>query len=73
MKYRGIEIDGTVFTGTQDVDAFLKERAIESYRSAVWCFDKEHSYETANRIDECAERLVNQFGMDWDEVEALAI
>ena len=73
MRYRGIEIDGAVFNNQQDVDAFLKERAIESYRSAVWCFDKERSYEAAAYIDECAEKLVSQFGMDWDEVEALAI
>lgn len=73
MTYKGIEIDGTIFTSKQDIDRFLKEKAVESYRNAVWFFCKEGTMEASMIADEAAERLNSQFGMDWDEIEAIEI
>ncbi len=73
MTYKGIEIDGTIFTSKADVDSFLKRTAIEAYKKAVWFFCKEHTLEASAYADEKAEYLVDQFGMDWDEVEAIEI
>ena len=72
-EYKGYYIDGIYFNNKEDIDAFLKKQAIKAYRIACEMFaihpDMEHSLYASERAD----ILNNQFGMDWDEIEALEI
>lgn len=72
-QYKGLYIDVTIFTGKTDIDNFLKEQAIRSYKIAVQAFCDHCDIEHSLYADERAERLNKQFGMDWDEIEAIEI
>ena len=72
-QYKGLYIDGTIFTCKADIDSFLKGKAIEAYKNAVWAFCKESTMEASMMADQKAEYLNTQFGMDWDEIEAIEI
>lgn len=70
-QYKGLYIDNVYFNNTADIDQFLKEKAVQSYKTAVELFAHRKSMEYAIYVDECAERLVNQFGYTWEQVEAI--
>ena len=72
-QYKGLYIDGTIFTSKEDIDNFLKEQAIRSYKIAVQAFCDHRDIEHSLYADEQAERLNKHFGMDWDEIEAIEI
>ena len=72
-QYKGLYIDGTIFTCKADIDSFLKEKAIEAYKNAVWAFCKESTMEASMMADQKAAYLNTQFGMDWDEIEAIEL
>lgn len=72
-QYKGLYIDGTIFTSKEEIDNFLKEQAIRSYKIAVQAFCDHRDIEHSLYADEQAERLNKQFGMDWDEIEAIEI
>lgn len=72
-KYRGLYIDHVIFNSEAEIDAHLKQQAIEAYKTAVWFFCKEGTMEASIYADEKAEYLNKQFGMDWTELEAIEI
>lgn len=73
MKYRGYYIDGSCFKSKKEIDEFLREQAINSFKVAVELFCKYHSMEASIYEDEKAEVLVKQFGFTYGEVEELEI
>ena len=72
-QYKGLYIDGTIFTCKADIDSFLKEKAIEAYKTAVKAFCEHTDMEHSLYADQKAEYLNAQFGMDWDEIEAIEL
>lgn len=73
MTYRGYTLDGTIFTSKQDIDRFLEKQAVESYKTACQLFAETHSISASIAMEEKAERLVNQFGYDWEQLEEIEI
>lgn len=71
-KYRGYYIDGVVFNSKEEIDEFAKAQAIRTYKAACEHFTECPSVEAALFCDEKAQYLVENFGMDWDEIEAMA-
>lgn len=72
-KYRGYYIDGSCFKNQKEIDEFLKEQAINSFKIAVELFCKYRNMEASIYESEKAEVLVKQFGFTWGEVEELEI
>lgn len=72
-QYKGVYIDGTIFTSEQDVDKFLEAKAVESYRIACQIFAKDRSIEASIYADEKAAVLLDTFGYTWEQVEAIEI
>lgn len=70
-QYKGYYIDEVVFNSTEEIDSFLKAQAIQAYKVACEYFAETHTIEAALFCDEKAQYLVNNFGMDWDEIAAL--
>ena len=72
-EYKGYYIDGAIFKTKEDIDAFLKKQAIKAHRIACEMFaihpDMEHSIYASEKAD----ILNKQFGMNWEEIEALEI
>ena len=72
-QYKGLYIDGTIFTCKADIDSFLKGKAIEAYKNAVWAFCKESTMEASMMADQKAAYLNTQFGMNWEEIEEIEL
>nr|DAG57729.1 MAG TPA: xylose isomerase-like TIM barrel protein [Caudoviricetes sp.] len=51
-----------------DIDEFLKECAIASYKIAIRFYIENHTNAIAEIINEQAEYLVNHYGFSWDDV-----
>lgn len=72
-RYKGIFLDGTVFQTKEDVDRFLREEAVRSYRTSVEVFARRCSFEAAAWAADKAERLNREFGFSWEEIEQIEI
>lgn len=71
-QYKGYYIGEGCFNNEKEVDEFLVAQAIEAYKMAVKLFAERRTVENAIYCNEKAERLVNQFGFTWEQVEAIA-
>lgn len=72
-NYKGYYIDKVIFNNEHDIDEFLKNQAIEAYKKAIQIFASNSTMEASIWCDEKAEKLVNQFGFTWEQVEQLEI
>lgn len=72
-NYKGYYIDKVIFNNEQKIDEFIKNEAINAYKKAVELFAQHSTMETSIYCDEKAERLVNQFGFTWEQVEEIEI
>lgn len=72
-QYKGYYIDKVIFNNEKEIDEFLKTQAIEVYKQAVELFVNRSTMENSIYCDDKAERLVNQFGFTWEQVEKLEI
>ena len=57
----------------EDIDEFIRNQAIKAYKDAVEMFAIHSTIENSLWCEEKAERLVNQFGFTWEQVEELEI
>ena len=72
-QYKGYYIDKVFFNNEKDIDSFLEKQAVDAYKMACKLFAELRTIENSIYCDEKAERLVNQFGYSWEQVEALEI
>lgn len=72
-NYKGYYIDKITFNSPADIDQFLKDQAIKTYKLAVEYFTTHPTMEASNYCHSKAEILVNQYGYTWEQVEALEI
>lgn len=72
-NYKGYYIDGVIFHNEKEVDEFRKNQAVEAYKTAIRMFEEHSDMEHSIFADEKAEILHNQFGLDWNEIEAIEI
>lgn len=72
-NYKGYYIDKVIFNSKADIDQFLKDQAVETYKKAVEYFTTHPTMEASIDCHSKAEILVNQFGYTWEQVEALEI
>lgn len=72
-QYKGYYIDHIIFNNTEEIDNFLKEQALNSYKLACELFVNNSTMANSIYCDEKAQRLVNEFGYTWEQVEELEI
>lgn len=72
-QYKGYYIDKVIFNNEQEIDEFLKQQAIRAYKIAVEVFVLDSNMEASEYVDQKAQRLVNEFGFTWEQVEELEI
>jgi hypothetical protein len=72
-QYKGYYIDHIYFNSKEEIDEFVKSQAIDSYCKSVEYFANHPSMEASSLVSDKAERLVNEFGFSWEEVEAIEI
>ena len=72
-QYKGLYIDNVIFHSTEEIDNFLKDKAISSYKRACKLFAERPSMERSIYADEKAEYLHKHFGFSYEELEALEL
>lgn len=72
-KYKGYYIDNAIFHSKEEIDAFIKEQAIDAFKQAVEYFHRKPTIETSIHADEMAERLHKTHGFTWEEIEKMEL
>lgn len=72
-QYKGYYIDKVIFNNEKEIDEFIRNQAIEKYKQSVRWFCERPSMQFSIYSGECAERLVEQFGFTWEEIEEMEI
>lgn len=70
-QYKGYYIDKVIFHNEKEIDDFLRQQAIDAFRMAWELFMELRTVENSIYCDEKAQRLVNQFGFTWEQIEEL--
>jgi hypothetical protein len=72
-QYRGHYIDNVIFHNTEEIDNFIKAEDVRAYRQAIKIFAGSQTMAASIYMDQKAEKLVNEYGYTWEEVEAIEI
>ena len=72
-KYKGYYVDKVVFNNEAEIDAFIKQQAVEKFIKLNKIFANSMNMEASIACSEQANRLHNQFGFSWEEIEAMEI
>lgn len=67
--YKGLYIDGVIFHNEAEIDAHLKNKAVEGFKTAVAVFISHHTMEMSIHCDKLADRLHEVYGMTYAEIE----
>lgn len=72
-QYKGYYIDKVIFNNEKEIDAFIKKQTIEKYQTLCKMFAKDACMELIGMMQPYEDRLRNEFGLSYDEIEALEI
>lgn len=72
-QYKGYYIDKVIFHSKADIDAFIKKQTIEKYQMLCKMFAKDASMALIAMMRPYEERLHNEFGLSYEEIEQLEI
>lgn len=72
-KYKGYYIDKVVFNNKEEIDAFIKKQTIDKYKTLCKMFANNASTGLISLMHPYEERLHNEFGLSYEEIEALEI
>lgn len=72
-QYKGYYIDKVIFHNETDIDAFIKKQTIEKYQQLCKMFAKNACMELIDMMNPYEERLHNEFGLSYEEIEQLEI
>lgn len=72
-QYKGYYIDKVIFHSESDIDAFIKRETIRKYQMFCKMFADNASMELIVIMRPYEERLHNEFGLSYEEIEQLEI
>lgn len=70
-QYKGLYIDHVYFHNKEDIDEFLKKKAITHFRMLHELFAYKPTIELGIACQEQADELHNKYGLSWEELEEL--
>lgn len=73
IKYRGYYIDGFHFHSKEEIDAFIKEQAIDRYKSYCRLFSRCPTMEASIVITAHEDWMHKHCGMSYAEIEDIQI
>ena len=71
--YKGYYIDHINFNGKADIDAHIKQQAVEKFVKLHRYFATHSTMEVSILCSQAADCLHNIFGFSWEEIEAMEI
>lgn len=72
-QYKGYYIDHVYFNSEADIDAHIKQQAIDGYKIAMQVFYHNMTMEASIYCSKLADRLHDMFGLNWDEIEDIEL
>lgn len=72
-QYKGYYIDHIFFHSKDEIDAHIKQQAVEKFKMLNKFFAERPDMGVAQLCDEQAERLHDIFGFSWEEIEEMEI
>lgn len=72
-QYKGYYIDNVIFNSEEEIDNFLKAKAVERFKAFTALFSHNSCMEYSIACSEQADVLHDQFGFSWDEIEQMEI
>lgn len=72
-NYKGYYIDHVMFNNKAEIDEFIKNQSIKSYKQLVKLFCNNPTMARNVACCDQAERLNKQFGMSWADIEDIEI
>lgn len=72
-QYKGYFIDHVIFNSKEDIDNFIKQRAIERLISLNEEFARKADMAIMKMISDCEDRLHDEFGMSYEELEEIGL
>ena len=72
-QYKGYYIDHIYFHSKAEIDAYIKQMAVEEYQRRIRYFADHSTMEAFIFCDEQADRLHDIFGFSYEEIEELEI
>lgn len=70
-QHKGYYIDHIHFHSEADIDAFVKQQAVDRYKMMCRRFANNSTMELCVIMSEQADKLHNLFGMEYNEIEAI--
>lgn len=72
-QYKGFYIDHVIFNNEAEIDEHIKNSLIEKYKLLNKMFVEDSCMELIVMMQPYADRLHKEFGLEWDEIEAIEI
>lgn len=72
-QYKGYYIDKVIFNNENEIDAFIKKQTIEKYQTLCKMFANDSCMELIVMMTPYEDRLHNEFGLSYEEIEQLEI
>ena len=72
-QYKGYYVDHIYFNSKDEIDAHIKQKAVEEYQRRIRYFADHSTMEACIFCSEQADLLHNNFGFSYDEIEAIEI
>ena len=72
-QYKGYYIDHIYFNSKDEIDAYIKQKAVEEYQRRVIYFADHSTMDASIFCTEQADLLHNNFGFSYEEIEAIEI
>ena len=72
-QYKGYYIDHIYFNSKDEIDAYIKQKAIDEYQRIIRYFSDHPTMEASIFCAEQADLLHNNFGFSYEEIEAIEI
>ena len=72
-QYKGYYIDNVNFNSDSEIDEFLKKQAVDRFAMLNKIFAEQMSMEASILCGQQAQKLHDDFGFSWDEIEQMEI
>ena len=72
-QYKGYYIDHIYFHSKAEIDAHIKQKAVEEYQRLIRYFADHSTMDVSIKCSEAADRLQNIFGFSYEEIEEFEI
>lgn len=72
-QYKGYYIDHIYFNSKDEIDAYIKQKAVDEYQRRIRYFADNSTMESFIFCTEQADLLHNNFGFSYEEIEAIEI